>query len=341
MSRRIRRRPWLVSVIGPRHLFFSQTRVTRTTPISRPGYPSVSRGWPPPTAANTHLRPLLAGLPEFLLAATRNVRLAGHARGRGSVRSPALSAPASPGTRPPGFRRSAPRSPFRRTTRSTSLRREPPDRPARRGPGGRRGQSRFRPPALSLEGNARRLEEGSPLQLAGFEEPENRQHSPVFGCALRQVELGKDAADVFLDRALGDEDPLGDARVGPALGHEGEHVALTWRQDIEWITPPASLDEFLHQGWIYHRGACGDPLDRLDELRYVGHQALQQVAEVLPAGQQLHRLVHFHVRGQHDDRRAGQLIADHPRRPQTLGLLPRRHPDVDDRQVGAGRPDQG
>src|SRR6476619_3689175 len=138
-------------------------------------------------------------------------------------------------------------------------------------------------PALSLERNARRLEEGNPLQLAGFEEPENRQHSPVFSCALQQVELGKDAADVFLDRALGDEDPLGDARVGPALGHEGEHVALTWRQDIEWITPPASLDEFLHQGWIYHRGACGDPLDRLDELRYVGHPALQQVAEVLPA----------------------------------------------------------
>src|SRR6476659_10387396 len=125
MSRRIRRRPWLVSVIGPRHLFFSQIRVTRATPISRPGYPSVSRGWPHATAANTHLRPLLAGLPEFLLAATRDVRLAGHACGRGSVRSPALSAPASPGTRPPGFRRSAPRSPFRRTTRSTSLRREP------------------------------------------------------------------------------------------------------------------------------------------------------------------------------------------------------------------------
>src|SRR5689334_3592332 len=39
-----------------------------------------------------------------------------------------------------------------------------------------------------------------PPQLAGFEEPENRQHPPVLGCALRQVELGQDAADVFLDR---------------------------------------------------------------------------------------------------------------------------------------------
>src|SRR5690349_24185439 len=124
--------------------------------------------------------------------------------GRGSARSPALTAPTSPGTRRPGFRRSA-------------------------------GAS-----ALRLA--------GIPLQLAGFEEPENRQHPPVLGCALRQVELGQDAADVFLDRALGDEDPAGDARVGRALGHEGEHVAFTRRQDIEWITPPASPDELLHQG---------------------------------------------------------------------------------------------
>jgi hypothetical protein len=64
--------------LGHATFFFSQTRVTRATPISRPGYPSVSRGWPHATAANTHLRPLLAGLPEFLLAATRDVRLAGH-----------------------------------------------------------------------------------------------------------------------------------------------------------------------------------------------------------------------------------------------------------------------
>src|ERR1700750_522909 len=72
MSRRVRRRPWLVSVIRPRTFFFSQMRVTGPPPISPPGYPIFSRGWPPATTANTHLRPLLAGLPEFLLAATRD-----------------------------------------------------------------------------------------------------------------------------------------------------------------------------------------------------------------------------------------------------------------------------
>src|ERR1700691_836772 len=54
---------------------------------------------------------------------------------------------------------------------------------------------------------------------AGFKEPEDRYHSPVLGFALRQVELGQDAADVLLHRALGDEYPAGDASVRRALGH--------------------------------------------------------------------------------------------------------------------------
>ena len=37
----------------------------------------------------------------------------------------------------------------------------------------------------------------------------------------------------------------------------------------------------------------------------------------------------------------GQLRADHPRGLQALGGLRRRHPDVDDSQVGPGRTDQG
>jgi DNA-binding NarL/FixJ family response regulator len=87
----------------------------------------------------------------------------------------------------------------------------------------------------------------NPVGLAGFEELEDRQHSPVIGIARRQVELGQDAADVLLDRALGDEDPAGDAHIGRALGHQGEHLSLTRRQDVERITPPASPDELLHQ----------------------------------------------------------------------------------------------
>jgi hypothetical protein len=38
--------------------------------------------------------------------------------------------------------------------------------------------------------------------LTRFEERQDGQHPPVIGSAFGQVELGEDAADVFLDRAL-------------------------------------------------------------------------------------------------------------------------------------------
>src|SRR5580693_813793 len=62
--------------------------------------------------------------------------------------------------------------------------------------------------------------------LAGIQEPQDGQHPPVLGVALGKVELGKDAADVLFDRALGDVDPAGDARVGGTLGHQGQHLAF-------------------------------------------------------------------------------------------------------------------
>ena len=60
-----------MSVIGPRHLFFSRTRAPRLSVIT-PWLSKCSRDWPPATTANTHVRPPLAGLPEFLPAATRD-----------------------------------------------------------------------------------------------------------------------------------------------------------------------------------------------------------------------------------------------------------------------------
>ena len=41
-----------------------------------------------------------------------------------------------------------------------------------------------------------------------------------------EAELGEDAGDVLLDRALGDDQALGDGGVAAALGHEGEDVEL-------------------------------------------------------------------------------------------------------------------
>jgi len=107
--------------------------------------------------------------------------------------------------------------------------------------------------ALSLQQNARRIEEGlvvvdehalqghqimvsgagrgrlaanrkSAVRSAGLEESEYCEHPPMISSALRQVELGEDAADVLLDRALGHDDPTGDAGIGRTFGHQGEYL---------------------------------------------------------------------------------------------------------------------
>ena len=55
--------------------FLARGRARHSSPLSRPGYPSVSRGWPPAINANAHRCPLLARLAQFLLAATRGASL--------------------------------------------------------------------------------------------------------------------------------------------------------------------------------------------------------------------------------------------------------------------------
>src|SRR5260370_38334536 len=91
--------------------------------------------------------------------------------------------------------------------------------------------------ALRLAGNS------APATLTGIQEPQDRQHPPVLGVALGQVQLGQDAADVLFHRALGDIDPAGGARVAGALGHQGRHLAFARRHHIERITPPPRPDQ--------------------------------------------------------------------------------------------------
>src|ERR1700756_4963074 len=50
---------------------------------------------------------------------------------------------------------------------------------------------------------------------------------------LLQVELGEDGRGVLSDRALGDEQPGRDRRVGPALRHELEDLALPGAQPTD------------------------------------------------------------------------------------------------------------
>lgn len=81
-----------------------------------------------------------------------------------------------------------------------------------------------------------------------------------------QAELAEDARDVLLDCALGHDQALGHRLVGPALGDQREHVALTRGQLLQ-PSGPAPCDQ-LRDDLGVHRGAAGrDAPHGLDEFR--------------------------------------------------------------------------
>ena len=83
------------------------------------------------------------------------------------------------------------------------------------------------------------------------------------------------------------------------------------------------------------RAAVGDPVQRLQEVGDVGHPVLEQVADrARPVGQQVVGVRDLDVLRQHQHRRARAGGADRDRGPQALVGVRRRHPYVDDADVG-------
>ena len=58
-----------------------------------------------------------------------------------------------------------------------------------------------------------------------------------------KAQLADDVTDVSLDRVRCDKQPLGNATVGEALGHQREDFALAPRELIEWVVGPAAIEE--------------------------------------------------------------------------------------------------
>ena len=157
---------------------------------------------------------------------------------------------------------------------------------------------------------------------------------------LVQVQLGEDAADVFLDGALGDPEPPCDAGVGASFCHQFEHLAFSRGQRGERVLAPAGGHQLPDQRRVHDRAASGDPLQRVQELVHIGDAALEQVADAASASQQLHRVLDLGVSGQHQDGGSRQFLTDHPGRLQPFGRVRGRHPDVGHYQVGPGLPGQ-
>src|SRR5690348_18345226 len=83
------------------------------------------------------------------------------------------------------------------------------------------------------------------LGSAGFEEGDRGEDTTVVIVGLVQVQLDEDAADVFLDGAVGDEEAPRYAGVGASFGHQGEHLALPGAERGERVLAPAGGHQLL------------------------------------------------------------------------------------------------
>src|SRR3954453_3562301 len=150
-----------------------------------------------------------------------------------------------------------------------------------------------------------------------------------------QVQLREDARDVLLHGPLGDDERLGDAVVGTALRHMTEDLSLARAECRKRVLPPTAPDEACDDFGIECRAAFPDPTHAVNEALDVRDAVLEQVADALRVvGQQLERVGLLDVLREHEHAGLRLLGTDGRGRPQTLVGLRRRHPDVDQRDVG-------
>jgi hypothetical protein len=171
--------------------------------------------------------------------------------------------------------------------------------------------------------------------LARLEIRDDGEHSPMVVFAPGEVKLHEDAAHVLLDGAFGDVEAMRDAIVGASFRHEGEHLTFPRRQLGQWIVAPARADESLDERGIENRAAVSYALDRLEEVAGSHHPALQQVADPLPALEQVHRRLDLDMSRKQENPDLRELGPNRARRLEALGRIRRWHPNVDHDKIWA------
>jgi hypothetical protein len=114
--------------------------------------------------------------------------------------------------------------------------------------------------------------------------------------AHRETQLRQDATHVLFNGALRDPKALRYSAVRPALRHERKHLALPARKLAEGIVSPLA-NQLSDQSGVKNRAATCYPLDGVKEVGCVHDPVLQQVADSLPCGQQIHGRLDLYMRG--------------------------------------------
>src|SRR5215211_4185483 len=170
---------------------------------------------------------------------------------------------------------------------------------------------------------------------SGPQEREDGQDPAVVGGGGGEAELAEEAGDVLLDRALGDDQALGDGGIAAALGHQGEDVELAGAERGQRVGAAAAAEELGDDLGVDGGAALADPVDGGQELADVGDPVLEQVADALgAAGEQVAGVALLHVLGQDQDGGGGGALADLQGGPQALVGVGGGHAHVDHGQVG-------
>jgi hypothetical protein len=96
---------------------------------------------------------------------------------------------------------------------------------------------------------------------------EDGAHAFVFERALGKAQLLEDVAYVRLDGLRRDVEPLRDAAVGQALGHQAEHFAFPGGQLVERVGASAAVEQLGDEGRVDDDAAGDNTCDRVREIR--------------------------------------------------------------------------
>ena len=160
----------------------------------------------------------------------------------------------------------------------------------------------------------------------------------VFG--RLQLELHEDVAYVRFDRLGTEVQPGADRRVCAALCHQLKHLPFAHRELLDRVPVAAASHELGYHIRIDHRTPGGNPPNRIAEFGNVAHVVFQQVADTTSARDQLHHVMSVDIlrkdeHAKRRERRSYLSCCD-----ESLRRERRRHPDVEDGDVGSVGPNK-
>ena len=102
------------------------------------------------------------------------------------------------------------------------------------------------------------------------------EYAAVAVWRLGDVEFLQYPVNVGFDGSGREVEPGGDGRVGVALGHRGEDLALAFGERVQRVGIAFLAEKLLDDGGVDDAFALGDALERVDEDRDVRDASLSR-----------------------------------------------------------------